>query len=59
MFWERRARYFTMRRAGVPKEDAMRELDLDWKTVSRYERWHQAIEAGQVEEPVWPYKEDE
>jgi hypothetical protein len=54
-YFERRAEYFKLRREGVEPSEAWRMLQVSYETGKRYERWWQAIEAGQIEEPVWPW----
>lgn len=47
----RRARYIELRQAGVRKWDAAGELELDYGTACRYERWYQAVQYGKI---PWP-----
>ena len=54
-YWEKRAEYFRLRREGVKKNVAWQTLGVSYETGKRYERWFQAIEAGQIDEPVWPW----
>lgn len=55
VYWERRAEYFRLRREGVKNTEAWRMLGVSYETGKRYERWFQAIESGQIAEPVWPW----
>lgn len=48
----RRSRYIQMRSDGVSQHDALRELGVDdYGTSRRYERWYQAVAAGDIPPP--------